>query len=73
MSRKLPGQETLTMTGEVTDKEVAEAVMAVEEEATVVNTAAALMTGSGPNTVRLQGSSTGSLLKTCRPGQAPKT
>ena len=44
---------------EVTDMEVAEAVMAVEEEATVVNTAAALITGSGPNTVRLQGSSTG--------------
>ena len=69
MPRELPGQRTLTITGEVTNTPI----MAVKEEATAVMTAAALMTGTGTNSVRLQGSSTGSLLKTCRPGQAPKT
>ena len=39
MSRELPGQETLTMTWEVTD----------------TGTAAASVTGTGPNTVWLQG------------------
>ena len=55
MPRELPGQRTLTITGEVTNTQV----MAVKEEATAVMTAAALMTGTGTNTVRLQGPSTG--------------
>ena len=55
MPRELPGQRTLTITGEVTNTPI----MAVKEEATAVMTAAALMTGTGTNSVRLQGSSTG--------------
>ena len=48
-AEKLFSQKTLTMTEELTDTMAAEAVMA----------AAASMTETGPNTVRLQGPSTG--------------
>ena len=49
------------MAWEVTDTGTAEA----EEEASV--------TGTCPNTVCLQGPSTGLLLRMCRPGQAGRT
>ena len=38
----------------VTDTGAAEVVMAAEEDSTAVMTVAASMTGTGPNTVRLQ-------------------
>ena len=59
LSREFPGQKTFTMTREVVDKGAAKAVMAAEEEATAVMTAAALMTATGSNTVRFRGPSTG--------------
>ena len=59
LSREFPGQKTFTMTREVVDKGAAEAVTAAEEEATALTIAAASMTGTGSNTVRTKGPSTG--------------
>ena len=53
ISREFPGQKTFAMSRGMTDTGAAEAFMAAEEKATAVMTAAASMTGTGPNTVRL--------------------
>ena len=53
MSREFPSQKTFTMTRGMTNTGAAEAFMSAEEKATAVMTAAASMTGTGINTVRL--------------------
>ena len=73
MPREFSSQETWQWQG-VTDTGAAGAFMAAEEEARAVMTAAASITGKGPNTIQFWGLSTDyKMFRTCRPGQADRT